>query len=105
MHEHLLIGSDCFFLELCAASWVAHQLCQILLRAAILEELLSNRAESSEFSKIETGNCLHLIQAGLVMDFIRARFKNINQDVDALEVLRVIEVDEAGLPELLCMNG
>lgn len=38
------------------------------------------------------------------MHFVWSRLQNVNEDVDELEVFRVIEEDKADLPELLSMH-
>lgn len=105
MHEHLLVRCDRFFLQLSAARRVAHELGQVLLRRAVLEELLADRTEPSEFAQIVARYGLNLIETGLVVHFIWRRFEDVDKDVYKLEVLRVVEEDEACLPELLRVDG
>lgn len=39
------------------------------------------------------------------MNLIWTGLEDVDQDIDALKVLWVIEINEAGLPELLSMDG
>ena len=104
MHEHLLIGSDSFLLELGTRACIAHEISQICLCVSLIEEIFAAREESSEFTQIEACDGLALVHNLLIHIPVGLFFKDIDQDVDAFQVIGVVEHDERCLPEFLCVN-
>ena len=104
MHEHLLIGSDGFFLEFSTGGWVTHKLREVFLSVGLFQEVLAQREEASKLSQIVASDCLHLVKRGCIIVGAWLVLEDRDEDVDAFEVLRVVEVNETCLPELLLVH-
>jgi len=105
VHKQLLVGRDSLFFEFGARGWVAHERGQVRLRVPLLQEFFAEGEEAGELSQIVASHGLHRVQTALVDLAVGRRPEDVDEDVDALEVLGVVEVDERRLPELLCVDG
>ena len=111
MHEHLLIGSDGLFFELCTAILVTHERSEVFLGVTVLKKLFADWTKAGKLTQIVTRDGLHLIHAGLVVHLrvglvskIRSVLQDINERVDAFQILCIVEVNKVGLPELFGMH-
>ena len=112
VHEHLLIGCDGLFFELCTAILVTHERSEVFLGVTVLKELFADWTKAGKLTQIVTRDGLHLIHASLVVHLrvglvsqIWSVPQDIDERVDALQILCIVEVDKVGLPELFGMHG
>ena len=101
IHEKLLIGCDCFLLQLSCAACAAHQLGDLGVGLTPFQIRLSKREESCKLSQVIASDCLHLVKSLFVHIWSLFPRQNIDQNIDALQILCLIEVDERCLPEFL----
>ena len=102
--QHLLVERDGLLFDLGGGLAVGHDSLRWNLGKLAFKIVASIREESRKLTQVKECHSLHLLKLGPVR-FGRFSFCNLDEDVNARQVVLLVEEDKRTLPELFSVHG